>query len=54
MPQSFLDKLADLLNHAAGGALRYVAIAAVVIVLLWIVWRLFGRRRWRRFRCRPI
>jgi hypothetical protein len=42
---SFLDKLNDWLKAVGGDLLNYVAVAAVAIVVLWIAWRLFRRRR---------
>ncbi len=45
MPQSLLDKLTDLFHHFLGNGLHYVLLAAGVIVVLWIVWRLVRRRR---------
>jgi len=43
--QAFLDKLTDLLDRFAGGALRYALLAAVAVVVLWIAWRVLRRRR---------
>jgi hypothetical protein len=40
-----LDKLTNLLQSLAGGFLGYVVVGAIVIVILWIVWRLLRRRK---------
>ena len=45
MPQSFLDKLSSLLDHFGGDVLHYGLPAVVVIIVLWIAWRLLRRRR---------
>lgn len=49
MQQPFLGKLKDLwdslIRSGAGSALSYIAIAAAVILVLWIVWRLIRSRR---------
>ncbi len=40
-----LESLTNLLHSLAGGALVYVLPAAVATIVLWIVWRLFRRRK---------
>jgi hypothetical protein len=45
MPQSLLDRLSDLWNQATGSGLRYVLLAAIALIVLWVVWRLIRRRR---------
>jgi hypothetical protein len=45
MPQSFLDKLTDLLNRLGGSAFRFALPAAILVILLWIAWHLLRRRR---------
>jgi hypothetical protein len=45
MQTSFLDKLSDALHSMGGGVLAYVLPAAVAVVVLWIIWRLFRRRK---------
>jgi hypothetical protein len=45
MQPTILDRLGALLHSFAGGALGYVFPAAVAVIVLWIVWRLFRRRK---------
>jgi hypothetical protein len=45
MQLPLLDKLTTLLHSLAGGVLVYVLPAAIAVVALWIVWRLFRRKR---------
>jgi hypothetical protein len=45
MQESFLDKLTALLERTAGTSLRYALIAAVVVIVVWIAWRMLRRRR---------
>jgi hypothetical protein len=45
MPQSLLTKLSNLANQTVGSGLHYVLLAAVALIVLWIVWRLVRRRR---------
>lgn len=43
--ESILDKLTTLLGRVAGSALWYVLLAAVIVIVLTIAWRVFRRRR---------
>jgi len=45
MQHPWLDKLSDAVNSLGGDAAVFVALAAAAVVALWIVWRLFRRRR---------
>jgi hypothetical protein len=43
--ESLLDRLKESLDGVAGGLLHYVLPAAVAVIVLWIAWRIFRRRR---------
>ncbi len=43
--QQQLNKLTDLVNSVAGGVLQYVLPAAVAIVVLYVVWKVWRRRK---------
>jgi hypothetical protein len=43
--EPLLDRLKELLDGIAGGALHYVLPAAIAVIVLWVAWRVFRRRR---------